>query len=103
MTTEANQIDPLDDILGNIVYPMVGPRCKTKDRHDFSELKEDERCLVCATYEEIDQAKASIESLMLKERRDELENVLPYLNDWAITEYYKDRIARLNTKLGDQE
>lgn len=45
-----------------IVYPMVGRRCKTLDKHDFPDMIDDDnRCLVCATYEKVDEALAKLD------------------------------------------
>ncbi len=61
---QKNSFEAIAESLDNIVYPMIGPRCKTKDKHDFPDLKGDERCLVCVTYEEIDRATQAINKLI---------------------------------------
>lgn len=48
-------------ILERLVYPIVGPRCKTKDIDDIEYKDGDNRCLVCSVYEQVDQALKEIE------------------------------------------
>lgn len=48
------------EILENIVYPIVGQRCNTRDLHEFPDLDGDERCLVCTMYDTIDESKQQI-------------------------------------------
>ena len=45
------------EILTQIVEPIVGKQCKTKDTHDFPDMVDSEgRCPVCLAYEDIDEA-----------------------------------------------
>jgi anti-sigma factor RsiW len=50
----------IKEIIATVVYPMIGPRCESLDLHDIPNLKEEERCLVCATYTQVDAATQSI-------------------------------------------
>lgn len=54
----------IKSILEELVHPMVGTRCTTHDKHDFPELKDNERCPVCALYDELDKSVAQIEQLI---------------------------------------
>ena len=53
-------------ILEKLVYPIVGPRCKTKDTDEFEYKDGDSRCAVCAMYEQVDQALLEIETKIVK-------------------------------------
>lgn len=80
-TSNKNQADIGSEarkIIGRVVRPMVGPRCKTHYRDDFpnDDLKEGEGCLACNIYDEVDKAVAEISALLNKLVGEELQNIL---------------------------
>ena len=57
--------DKLDEILKEIIMPLVGLRCRNV--YQVDKLEPDDRCETCDTYERLDIAKQAIEAY-IKER-----------------------------------
>ena len=60
--------DKLDEILKEIIIPLVGLRCRNV--YQVDKLEPDDRCETCDTYERLDIAKQAIEAY-IKEREAE--------------------------------
>ncbi len=79
-----NQTLTPSEILEELVEPIIGKQCKTKDTDDFPELKwhnsqkfmtiegNDGRCLVCVTYERIETALTQLDTYYSNLYRDKV-------------------------------
>lgn len=84
-----------DSTAAKALEKLIGRRCKTLDKLDFPELKEDERCGTCEMWEAVDDLLASELKRIGEEAiigEDEPEILISSKASESIEPYFRNRL-----------